>query len=251
MPSRVRLAGAVVLALVALASVSHAQAPDTTTTHARTGYLPGRGSVGGQIGGLWLLSGNDFAPGAQPRFSFIGHFRYVISRSWRWQVSPYLGWNSYRTGSAAPYRDLNFPADPPVKDRYLTLIAGAGSEIQCVLGRGRTLWHVGVGPAVYRLLVENQRRILKDPASLELHRDTFLGATGEVGVERFLKTLNNTSVEATVGWQAVFAKDDTKFPSGWSADPMGVELRIGAHYYYDLRREKKTEERPALPGLPR
>lgn len=247
MLTRVRLASVVFVLLSVLANTASAQAPDSA--RANNPMATGRGSIGGQAGLLWLIAGGDFSKGAQPRLSFSGHFRYMISPAWRWQVSPYFGWNAYRTGEPAPYPDLNHPADVD-KDHMITEIAGGAAQLQRVSAHGRTRWHVGVGPAVYRIVVEDQRKVSADPLSLERHHTTHLGATAELGWERFMKALPNTSVEWTFAYQTAFAADKTKFPSGWNDSPGGVEFRLGAHYYYNFDRNKK----PAVstkPGLGR
>src|SRR5689334_18413647 len=123
---RVRLAGAAMLLLLASASVSLAQQSDSTST-SRNGARPGRGSIGAQVGGAWILADQDYSEGAQPRFSFTGIYSYVISPRWRWQVSPWFAWNSYRTGTASPFQDPNFPTEM-TKDFYLTQMVGGHAE---------------------------------------------------------------------------------------------------------------------------
>ena len=247
MNSRFRLASVVALVFLATANVSHAQKADSIATK---GALPGRGGIGGQIGSSYLLSGGEYSEGAQPRFSFIGHYRYVISRHWGWQVSPYFTWNGYVSHAVAPYPDLNVPTEGTSKQFYITQILGAASQLQFYGGNGRSRWHLGAGPAIYRVVIQNHRAVLKDPVSLELHSKIHLGASAEFGVERFLKKLPNTSIEVTAAWQAAFAKDDTKFPSGWNGTPMAAELRIGGNYYYDFRRGK-TAPKPTAHPLPK
>lgn len=244
MNSRFRVASVVALVLLATAGASHAQPADSVATQ---GALPGRGGIGAQIGGSYFLSEGDYSDGAQPRFSFIGHFRYVAGRHWGWQVSPYFTWTGYVSHVTAPFADLNFPAEGTSKEFYITQVVGAAGQLQYFGGGGRQRWHLGAGPAVYRVVVQNHRKVVKDPVTLELHSGTHLGATAELGVERFLKKLPNTSIEVTAAWQAAFAKDDTKFPSGWNGMPMLAELRLGAHYYYEFRRGKSPAVKGARP----
>ena len=92
MNARYRSVGAGVLLLLSTAGAGHAQQSDSVATR---GALPGRGGIGGQIGSSYIFEGPDFKDGAQPRLSFIGHFRYQASRRWGWQVSPYFTWNGY------------------------------------------------------------------------------------------------------------------------------------------------------------
>ena len=248
MNSRFRPASVVAILLLATASVGRAQKADSVATK---GALPGRGGISGQVGSSYFFSQGDFSKGSQPRLSFIGHFRYVIGRHWGWQVSPYFTWNGYVSHASAPYVDLNFPTEGRSKQFYITQILGAAGQIQMFGGGGRNRWHLGAGPALYRVVIQNHRQVLKDPLSLELHSRMHLGASAEFGVERFLKKLPNTSIEVTAAWQAAFAKDDTKFPSGWSGTPMAVELRLGGNYYYDFRRGKtapRPTHKPAAKG---
>lgn len=239
---RVRLAGvAVVVLLLVSASVVRAQAPDTTTAK-RTGALPGRGSVGTQAGTSYFFAEGDYSEGAQPRLSFAGHFRYVINSGWQWQVSPYFTWTAYSVGTDAPFADPNFP-DETDKDFHLTQMVGANGQLQRVFGTGRTRWHIGAGPGVYRVVVQNHRKVLRDPVTNKRHQGTYLSATAEIGVERFLKTLNNTSLEWTLAYHTAFSSDD-EFPSGYDGSVSAVELRFGAHYYFDFKK-------PKAPDLPR
>lgn len=243
MHSRLRLASAIALASLAMASASHAQQADSIATR---GPLPGRGGIGGQIGSSYIVADGDYSEGAQPRFSFIGHFRYVINRSWGWQVSPYFTWNGYVSHVDAPFVDPNFPNGGVSKQFYLTQVLGAAGQLQWFRGNGRSRWHVGLGPAFYRVVVQNHRKVVEDPFSRELHQGLHLGATAEIGYERFLRRLPNTSIEVTAAWQAAFARSDNRFPSGWNGNPMLAELRAGAHYYYEFRKPKPKSTKPGL-----
>ena len=243
MNPRPRLASALVFALLATASVSHAQTADSVATK---GPLAGRGGIGGQIGSSYIVAGPDYADGAQPRFTFIGHFRYQVNSTWGWQVSPYFTWNGYVSHENAPFVDPNFPTEGLSKQEYLTYVRGGAAQVQWFQGKGRSRWHLGLGPAVYQVVVENHRKVVEDPASHELHSGLHLGANAEFGYEKFLKKLPNTSLEGTVAWQAAFARSDERFPSGWNANPHLIELRFGAHYYYDFRKPKPTSSKPGL-----
>ena len=79
MNSRARAASVVALLLLFGAGVGHAQQSDSIATH---GALVGRGGIGGQIGTSWIFHGGDYADGSQPRFTFVGHFRYQSSTHW-------------------------------------------------------------------------------------------------------------------------------------------------------------------------
>lgn len=233
---RVRLAGVAVVLMLVSAPFAHAQAPDTTVAKLAGSY-PGRGAVGGQAGTSYFFGQGDYSDGAQPRLSFAGHFRFVAGHGWQWQVSPYFTWSAYSVGTKAPFRDPNFPNETD-KDFHLTQVVGANAQIQRVFGSGRTRWHVGAGPALYRVVVQNHRKVLRDPVTNVRHQGTYLGATAELGYERFLKVLDNTSIEWTLAWQTAFAKDADKFPSGYDDNVQAVELRLGGHYYFDFKKPK-------------
>jgi hypothetical protein len=238
---RVRRASALGLLLLGLASTGFAA--DADSTAAPIGLKAGRGALGGQIGGSFFAADDDYSAGAQPRLAFAGHFRYVMSPGTRWQVSPSYSWAAYANDEDLPFPDPNFPADTK-KDQVLAQVAGASIQIQKVWGSGRSRWHLGAGPGIYRVWVQNRRKVLKDPVSKELHRRLHLGASAELGWERWLKALPNTSIEVTGAVQTAFAKDDDKYPSGFNGNPMVAELRVGAHYYYEFRK-KKPDDKPA------
>jgi hypothetical protein len=243
---RVRLAGVAVVLLLASASLVHAQSPDTTAAK-HAGSRPGRGAVGMQAGMTYFFAEKDYSDGAQPRLSFAGRFRYVINEGWQWQVSPYFTWSAYAVGTAAPFRDPNFPAEVD-KDFNLTQVVGANGQIQKAWGEGRTRWHLGAGPAVYRVVVQNHRKVLKDPRTDRLHQGAYLGATAELGAERFLRSLANTSLEYTLAWHTALARRDDQFPSGYNGSVSAIEFRFGAQYYFDFKKPKAPDmKRKAAP----
>jgi hypothetical protein len=241
--TRVRLASVAFFLLLASVTTSFAQQSDTTAA-SRSGARPGRGAVGAQVGTSSIVTGEDYSRGAQPRMTFEGSYRYVISRGWRWQVSPYFTWNAYRTGTQLPFTDLRFP-DNNTADFVLTQIAGANGQVQRTWGKGNWISHVGAGPAVYRVVLQNHRKVIKDPVSLELHKGTYIGATAEFGIERFMRSLPSTSLEWTVAYQTAFAWSDNRFPSGYNAAPGAIEIRFGGHYYFDFKTPKKSGGTPA------
>src|SRR5262245_63360513 len=119
MNSRARAAGVVAALFLLATGPAHAQQPDSLAPIPTKGALPGRGGIGGQIGSSWMFSEGDYSSGSQPRFSFIGHFRYQIDHHLGWQVSPYFTWNGYVSSVAAPYTDINFPAEGTQKENYI------------------------------------------------------------------------------------------------------------------------------------
>jgi hypothetical protein len=264
MLSSVRTVSIAVLALLALASVCLAAEPpslvaaagaDTglalpTTPKAERGDRPGFGGIGGQVGAGKIVSAEDYSKWAQLRMSFAANWRYTMTRSWRWQVSPGFTWAGYsKTSNPAPFIDINHPTDP-YKDQYLTLVVPISTEIQWVK-RNRTLvWHVGAGPGLYRVWVENYRKVVPDPVTYHLHRGLYWGVTAEVGAEHFLKSLNATSIEVTLDTHYIQAKRDDQFPSGFNSSVIPVGLRAGVNYYFDLHFKAKAQG-PTLPELPK
>ena len=97
------------------------------------------------------------------------------------------------------------------------------------------------------MVVQNHRKVLKDPVTKELHQGTYLGATAEIGQERFLKSLPSTSIEWTLAYQSAFARDNDKFPLGYNGAVAAGEFRIGAHYYFDFKKPKAPDMQKAAP----
>jgi hypothetical protein len=210
-------------------------------------YKPGKGSIGGQLGGSyfgfdrWFGSRwfGDYSDGAMPRFSFAAQFRYVQNQRWRWQISPGFTWTAYRTGTPIPFTDRRSPGDNS-KDQMLTLLVPVTAQAQYVVRRGRWFYHAGAGPGLYRVMVENHRKVLKDPdpSSLRLHRGVYWGGTFEFGAERFLKAITTTSIELSWTNHLVFAQQDDRFPSGFNSNLMAMEWRVGVNYYFDPLKQK-------------
>lgn len=210
---------------------------------AAEGMAPGRGAIGGQLGASRFWADGDYSEGAISRLAFSGHFRYVINNRFRWQVSPGFTWTAYSSTVPIPVPDGHSPQDV-TKAHNLTLLLPMTFELQYLLHLGNWHWHVGAGPGFYRVWIENRRIVLVDPISFERHRAIHPGVTGEIGVERFVRQLPSTSVEATVATHWVFTPDAATFPSGYNSFLAATELRIGANYYFDMARLKKQ---PSLP----
>jgi hypothetical protein len=227
-----------VMALLTVATACQAAEGDPS-------YKPGMGGVGGQmgasffgvdrmVGGEWF---GDYSHGAMPRLSFAGQYRYVHSPHVRWQFNPGFTWTAYRTSTVIPFTDPNHP-ECRVKDDMLTLLAPMTAQVQYVTRRGQWFYHAGIGPGLYRVWVENQRKVYKDPVSFKLHRGLYPGGTFELGAERFLRRITTTSVEFTWVNHLVFAQRDEQFVSGYNSNLMATELRIGVNYYFDPLRNK-------------
>jgi hypothetical protein len=80
-----------------------------------------------------------------------------------------------------------------------------------------------------------------------VHRGVYLGATVEVGVETYIKSMPNTSIELNLVNHFIAAQRDDQFPAGWNSGVANVAANIGINYYFDLGRLKKKELTP-LPG---
>jgi len=241
----------VVLAMLVAASPCLAADP---------GLQPGKGGVGAQtglstfrfdraLGSDWF---GDYSSDALTRFAFSGQFRYVVNPWLRWQVSPGFTWAAYKHDVPAPFPDLNFPGET-VKDHYLTLLLPVSAQAQWYFMSGKNegggpkwVYHVGAGPGIYRVWVENHRKVLKDPVSLKLHRKLHFGGSAQLGVERFLTALPSTSIEASLGAHLALAQHDD-YVSGIDSNLMAVEFKIGTTYYFAFGEKKKTAAEDALP----
>lgn len=242
----VRRVSSAVVAMLTFAAVCLAAEPR---------YGPQSAAVGGGIGGStfrvdrmlgksWF---GDYSAGAQPRFAFAAQFRYVWRPWLRWQVSPGFTWAGYKDSEPAPVLDRRFPDDRDKGD-YLTLLMPVSAQVQYVVKRGWWLYHVGAGPGVYRILVENHREVLKDPVTLRLHRGIYPGVSGQIGVERFLKGISGASVEVSMAGHLAFAERDDQFVSGINSNLLAVEWRTGVNYYFTIPRERAKPAEGTSPG---
>jgi hypothetical protein len=239
MSSKVRCASCAVLAWLTAASVCFAAEGD---------YAPRKGGVGGGLGLGQFFGNGDYSSGARPRFSFSGNFRYVMTKHWRWQFSPGLTWTAYKKEEPTPFVDINFPADATKNDQ-LALLVPMSAQVQFVARTGSWMMHLGAGPGLYRVWVENRRKVLRDPTTFDLHRGVYPGMSFELGGEKFLKNITTTSIEITSTTHYVLSRRNDQFPNGYNDPVLSTDLRIGVNYYFDLIRAKRTGG--ALPGLPR
>jgi hypothetical protein len=221
------------------------------------GYKPGRASIGGQLGlstfrldrilgSAWF---GDYSEAAKNRFAFSAQFRYVFTPKFRMQVSPGFSWTDYRAEVPAPFNDVRFPNDHDKGD-WLTVMVPVSLQGQFVLRRGQWFYHAGAGPGLYRVRVTNQGEILKDPLTFKLHRGIYWGGSGELGVERFLKEMNSTSVELTLAGHVARSQKDKQFPSGLNSNVSAIELKVGMNYYFDTRILGKKPDQSAKPTAP-
>jgi hypothetical protein len=262
MSARALRVSVAMLAALTVASVCLAQepapaaAPDTAKTReAAIGLAPGQGAIGVQVGASMFRPdraiGNtwfaDYSSGAEDRLAFHAHWRYAVHSWLRWQIGIGFTWAAYSGDVQAPFADPNFPGDVSKGD-YLTLLLPVSAQAQWTFRRGLWVYHVGAGPGVYRVWVQNRRKVLKDPVSLQLHRGIYPGGSGEIGFERFLRGMPSTSLEFVVAGHLAMARRDEQFPSGFNSSVMAIEARVGANYYFAPGDRKKTST--AGPKLP-
>ncbi len=214
---------------------------------------PGQASFGGSAGLSRFLGDGDYTHArdgggsgrdlwgtrdAAMRFGFAAHLRYTMSKHWRWQVSPGFTWAGYKKNSPAPFKTAYFPNDS-LKDEYLTLVMPVSAQLQW-LQRGKNwLFHEGVGGGVYRVWVQQDRHVVKDPLSRRLHRGFYPGVSAEFGAERFLKAMPSVSLEFVAASHLVFAERDEQFPLGFNSNVWTSEIRFGANYHFSPLTAKK------------
>lgn len=242
MMSRLGWAGIALLALlVAVPPTASAQesasaaAADTTSKApaVKAGSVPGHAGVGGFIGGSYFVAAEDYSKGAQPRFDFAATLRYALADAWRLQVSPGFTWSAYSKEEPPPSLDPRFPGDL-TKEEYITQVTPVTAQLQYLWRSGRTLWHLGAGPGLYRVTVQNRRKTLEDALTFADHKGVYLGGSAEFGFERFLRSLPTTSVEVVATNHFVLATRDDQFPTGWNSSLDVVALRVGMNYYFDV-----------------
>jgi hypothetical protein len=243
MNSRLLAVGVALLGLLVSSSVSHAQ----ESAEPDSGAAPGRASLGVAFGISQFIADADYSEGAQPRIVTAGQMRYVVTDWLRWQIAFGHSWTAYSNGQPAPFTDPNFPADS-LKNEYLVQVVPISAQVQVMRRGTRWTYHAGVGPGLYRVWVQNRRKVLKDPVTLDLHRGVYLGVSGQIGAERFLAGLPSTSVELGVAGHWVFADSDEQFPSGYNSFVASVEARLGVNYYFTLPTNKPKTALPPSPG---
>jgi Outer membrane protein beta-barrel domain len=228
-----------------------AEAPAATS---KPFALPGHASFGGGLGLSRFMADADYVKSrdgggsgrdlwgtrdAAMRFAFAAQLRYAWSNHFRWQVSPGFLWTGYKDQAVAPFHTDYLPNDS-LMGNYLTLMMPAQAQIQ-LLQHGKTwLVHEGFGGGVYRLWIEQDRHVVKDPITKRLHTGFYPGFTAEIGAERILKAMPSVSLEWTAASHYVFAERDEQFPSGFNSNLWTIEARFGANYWFTPGAPKKT-----------
>lgn len=229
MISRLLAVGVASLGLFLAGSVAHAQ----ESAEPDSGAAPGRASLGAALGAAQFVADADYSEGAQPRFATGVRFRYVVSDWLRLQFGVSHTWTAYADGEPAPFDDLNFP-DDSLKNEHLTQVVPMALQLQVLRRGAKWVYHAGAGPGLYRVWVQNRRKVLKDPVTFDLHRGVYLGVSGQIGAERFFAALPSTSIELGVAGHWVFAEREEQFPSGYNSFLAHVEATIGVNYYFTL-----------------
>jgi hypothetical protein len=203
----------------------------------------GRAGVGGLIGGSYFYASDDYSKGALPRFDFSGHWRYSFSDNWRGQISVGFTWSAYNKNQEAPFTSLDFP-EQTTKEGFITQLVPSSIQIQRRFGGPKWHYHVGIGPGIYRVMVQDERKVQKDPITYEAHQDLYGGFTVEYGMERFAKSLPSTSFEINAASHYVFSEDKDRFPSGFNSALGAFCVRMGVNYYFDTGMLKPKAKEP-------
>ena len=216
--------------------------------------IPGQASLGGGAGLSRFMADGDYTHSrdgggsgrdlwgtrdAAMRFAFAVNLRYTMTKHLRWQVSPGFLWTGYKENSPAPFKTAYFPNDS-LKDEYMTLVMPAQAQIQFLHRAKNWLFHEGVGGGMYRVWIEQDRHVVKDPISRRLHRGFYPGLSAEFGAERFLKGMPSVALEFSAATHLIFAGRDEQFPSGFNSNVWTSEFRFGANYYFNPRAQRKT-----------
>lgn len=250
MAMRATWVGVALFSVLGIGSAAAQDAPPSATAPAtasvpatRTGPAQGRASIGGLIGASSFYMADEYSQGSLPRYNFVGQIRYVATTSWRFQISPGYTWSAYSKNEPPPFVDIKNPGDL-TKENYLTQLIPITLQIQRTWGKLPWHHHVGIGPGVYRVWVENHRKVLVDPTTFREHQGLYWGFTAEAGTEHFMKTLPNTSIEVTAANHWVQATRDEQFPTGWNSSLGALSLSAGVNYYFSLEQKKKSTELP-------
>ncbi len=251
------------MASLTIAAACLAADATPATPPVNPGGNPGQGAIGGQLGGSTFaldraFSNNwfgDYSNGASPRLAFDAHWRYLIAKRWRAQLATGFVWTGYSAKHdvlgtptyPAPFVDPNDPTGGTVKKAYLSLVLPVSLQLQYLGRHGWWTYHVGAGPGVYRVWVENNRKVVKDPATLRLHRGIYPGGSAEIGFERFLKAMPSVSLDATIAGHFALSQRKHQFPSGYDTNVMATEFRIGGNYYFTPGPRKAPSAAPKLP----
>jgi hypothetical protein len=220
---------------------------------------PGQGSLGGGFGFSSFLADGDYTLSrdgtgtgrdvwktrdASSRFAFAADLRYQASKHVRWQLSPGFLWAGYNKRAPIPFRTNTSPTDS-LKGKVLTLMLPISAQIQLCQRTKNWMFHEGAGPGIYRIWLEQNRRVIKDPVTKKLHVGFYPGGSAEIGAEYFLKSQTAVSIEFTATSHFAFAQRDEQFVSGFDSNVWTAEGRIGVNYHFDPRALHKNTGKAA------
>jgi hypothetical protein len=201
--------------------------------------IVGRGSVGGNLGGMKFLTGDDFGEG---NVRFIGQavFKYNFTSGLAGVLESGWGWNAYPNDIVG------------VDDTLATVVPTTlGLEFRKQKGEGHLWPHVGVGVGLYSLGVKDSFRTYayaKD--GTERLNWTKPGIYGKVGVEYLFD--KGVSLNWDFVYHMIFAEDSSRFDKWGNQNTSFGEFRMGANYYFTIKQpsaappeEKKAEEKQA------
>ena len=184
--------------------------------------IVGRGSIGGSLGGMKFLSGDDFGEG-EVRFIGQAVFKYNLSDHLAAVVESGWGWNAY-------------PDNRPEKDTLATVIPTTfGLEYRSRLGQSNIWAHLGAGGGFYALGVKDSYRTWAHDGDTNAKLTwTSPGFYGKLGGEYLFD--NAVSINVDFLYHAVFSNDEDRFPMRWGNQNTSFgEFRVGANYYFTLR----------------
>ncbi len=184
--------------------------------------IVGRGSVGGSLGGMKFLSGQDFKNG---NVRFIGQavFKYNFTSSLAGVMESGWGWNAY-------------PNDVSGVDDTLATVVPTTFGIEYRKQRGEShIWpHVGVGAGLYTLSVKDSFRTYAfAEGRTERLNWTKPGIYGKVGAEYLFD--KGVSLNWDFLYHMIFAKDTSRFDMWGNQNTSFGEFRMGVNYYFTIK----------------
>ncbi len=192
----------------------------TAAGSAQAADIVGRGSIGGNVGGMQFLSGNDFGNG-KARFIFQAAFKYNFSDHLAAELESGWGWNSYKKDDT---------------DTLATVVPTTlGLEYRMKYGETRIWPHVGAGLGLYSLGVKNTYRTWAYAGNgTERLTWTSPGAYGKVGAEYLFPAGVSINLDFLI--HTIFSKDTSRFPDKWgNQNTSFAEARLGVNYYFTLK----------------
>ncbi len=184
--------------------------------------IVGRGSVGGSLGGMKFLNGQDFGNG---NVRFIGQavFKYNFSTGLAGVMESGWGWNAYPNNVSG------------VDDTLATVIPTTfGIEFRKQRGESHIWPHVGVGAGLYSLSVKDSFRSYAFAKSgTERLNWTKPGIYGKVGAEYLFD--KPVSLNWDFLYHVIFAKDTSRFDMWGNQNTSFGEFRMGVNYYFTIK----------------